>query len=114
MKMSEETKAVLQQWAADAVQEPDGIAVALGVPSRQVARAEERKLEKDLTSAARLHEDAVRGLRKAQHMLAALVKEQGRIRFTRTMLESVGPKDGLDVKVDDAGNLVVTYLERGT
>jgi hypothetical protein len=90
---------------------PDGMPAPAPV-SRQVARAEERKLEKDLTSAAKLHEDAVRGLRKAQHMLAALVKEQGRIRITRAMLESVGPKDGLDVKVDDAGNLVVTYLER--
>lgn len=82
--------------------------------SRQVQRAEERKLEKDVASAARLHEEAVRGLRKAQHMLAALVKLQGRIRITRAQLESVGPKDGLDVKADEHGNLVVTYLDRGT
>lgn len=80
--------------------------------SRQVARAEERRLAKDVDAAVTLHEEAVRGLRKAQHMLAALVKMQGRIRITRAMLESVGPKDGLDVKVDEHGNLLVTYLER--
>jgi hypothetical protein len=43
-------------------------------------------------------------------MLTALVKEQGRVRISRVMLEGLQRTDRLDVKVQEGGDLVVTYL----
>lgn len=49
-------------------------------------------------------------LRRGQYMLTALVREQGRVRISRAALESIKRTDRLDVKVQENGDLVVTFL----
>lgn len=48
---------------------------------------------------------------KGRIMLAALVRKEGRIRITRRELEAVQQRDKLDVKVQENGDLMVTFLE---
>jgi hypothetical protein len=87
--------------------------------SRQVRRAEERAATKQSTALTKMAENAERvvlGEEQAQKMqrmrvmLFALVKQLGRARLTQAELNAIAPKDGLDVKVQPDGSLVVTYL----
>ncbi len=48
---------------------------------------------------------------KGRIMLAALVKRDGRVRITRRELEAVQQRDKLDVKVQENGDLMVTFVE---
>lgn len=50
-------------------------------------------------------------LAKARIMLAALVKRDGRVRITRRELDAIEQRSKLDVKVQENGDLVVTFVE---
>lgn len=87
--------------------------------SRQVRRAEERASTKQSAALTKMAENAERvvlGEEQAQKMqrmrimLFALVKQLGRVRLTQAELNAIAPKDGLDVKVQPDGSLVITYL----
>jgi hypothetical protein len=49
-------------------------------------------------------------LGRAQVMLAALVKASGRVRIPRADIESIGKDSRLDVKVQENGDIVVSYM----
>lgn len=44
-------------------------------------------------------------------MLAALVKQSGRVRITARELQSITQKSRIDVKVQENGDLVLSFLE---
>lgn len=48
---------------------------------------------------------------KQRHMLAALCRAQGRVRIPRGDLDKITQRDKLDVKVQENGDLVVTFVE---
>lgn len=93
------------------------------VVSRQVRRAEERAATKQsaaLAALATMAENAERvvvgeeqagKLQKMRQMLFALIRREGRVRLSRADLAAVALKDGLDAKVQENGDLVVTYLK---
>lgn len=88
-------------------------------PSRQVRRAEERATSKQSVALTKMAENAERvvvgeeqasKLQKMRQMLFALVRREGRVRLTQRELAAVQSRDGLDVKVQENGDLAVTYL----
>jgi len=90
------------------------------VVSRQVRRAEERAATKQSAALATMAENAERvvvgeeqagKLQKMRQMLFALIRREGRVRLSQADLAAVAPKDGLDAKVQENGDLVVTYLK---
>jgi hypothetical protein len=51
-------------------------------------------------------------LTRAQILLAAMVRPHGRVRISRSDVDAITKKTGLDVRVQDNGDMVVTLLER--
>lgn len=84
--------------------------------SRQVLRAETRaalKAEHRKESLEKLAVDDARiaKLLRARHMLFALLKQSGRARIDRRLLDSINLTDTMDIKVQENGDLVVTFVE---
>jgi hypothetical protein len=89
--------------------------------SRQVRRAQEREAAKlaektdaalaDAERATALASQRMMSLMKTRHMLFALVRATGRVRIHRDDLKRVTDRDKLDVKVQENGDLVVTFEE---
>jgi hypothetical protein len=50
-------------------------------------------------------------LTRAQIMLAVLVREHGRVRLSARDLAAVTRKDKLDVKVQDNGDVIVSFVQ---
>lgn len=67
-----------------------------------------RKAEQRLVS---VDERGLEKLHRARIMLAALVRKTGRVRISRSDLDSITPASKLDVKVQPSGDLVVTFVE---
>lgn len=87
--------------------------------SRQARRAEARAASKRNAALTKMAENAERvvlgeetasKMQRMRMMLFAIVHQLGRVRLTQQELNAVLPKDGLDVKVQPHGDLVVTYL----
>lgn len=73
----------------------------------------EKEVQQARAATARLvsiDEKRMTSLMKRSHMLAALVRATGRVRIMREDLEAIGARDRLDVKAQDNGDLVVTFL----
>ena len=102
------------------------------VTTRQVRRAENREIAKRCAhdakmrlrktgnasaALARMRENSERvgdeqaaKLQRMRQLLFAIVKREGRVRLTRAELAAIEPRAGLDVKVQENGDLVVTFL----
>jgi hypothetical protein len=87
--------------------------------TRQVRRAEARMSAKQEVALAKMNANAERTVfgeeqaakfQRMRTMLFALVKQQGRVRFTQQELNAIEPRAGLDVKIQDNGDLLVTFL----
>ena len=77
---------------------------------RRVADIRQARAKRDEQAEAQDLAALMDRLRRAQYMLTALVKQQGRVRIDRAMLDNLRTTDRLDVKVQEGGDLVVTYL----
>lgn len=87
--------------------------------SRQVRRAKARGMAKMKESVERIagREEAILAtsdariarLMRAQHALLALVKREGRIRMSKRELASITTGDALEFKVQDNGDVVVSF-----
>lgn len=89
--------------------------IPLAPKSRQVLRSEARRALKAEAAKPPLEDMAaadprIAKLLRARHMLFALVKEQGRLRIGRKVLDSVLTTDTVDIKVQEDGDLIVTLV----
>lgn len=74
----------------------------------------ERQKQRNVVPAATVTIDAKLHARlaRAQIMLAALVKREGRIRIPWSEIQDIDRRGKLDVKVGDNGDVTVSYKER--
>lgn len=49
-------------------------------------------------------------LRRAQHMLAAIVRKAGRVRISRAELEAVGNEARFAVQMNKDGDVILTFV----
>lgn len=76
--------------------------------TRQQRRAQERAAAKEAQSLVHVTKEQYDKLHRARIMLAALVRREGRVRIARRELE-LQRGDKLDVKVQENGDLMVTF-----
>jgi len=77
---------------------------------RASSRAEAKMAENAQRVALANAEEQAKKLARMRYMLFALVRREGRVRLTQAELNATEPTAGLDVKVQENGDLLVTYV----
>jgi hypothetical protein len=88
----------------------DGSDNVVDLVTRQQKRAQERAAAKDAQSVVPITKERLAALMRARTMLAALVRRTGRVRISRAEVE-IGAGSRVEVKVQDNGDLVVSFVE---
>lgn len=102
-------KSLVAKVLEEIVQEPVDEDNVVPLMSRQQRRAAERVAAKEAEqSLVSITTAQLEKLHRARIMLAALVRREGRVRIPQKEL-TIRKGDQLDVKVQDNGDLVVTY-----
>lgn len=93
----------------------DGNVTQMGIGNRKTRRAKAasgRKAPQNVSVAflQRQLGEAQGELQQLRNVLFSIIKEQGRVRFMKATLASLGPLDGMDAR-DTGDAYVVTYIK---